>query len=150
MASVNKVILVGNVGRDPETRRLNNGEPVCSFSLATAESWRDKATGERKERTEWHNVVIFNENIAKVADQYVRKGSKVYVEGQLQTRKFTDKEGAERERTEVVLSRFRGELVLLDGKRDDDRPARDAPPARERREPPPAGRRGADDDEIPF
>ena len=89
--SVNKVILVGNVGRDPEVRRLNSGEPVCNFSLATTESWRDKATGERKERTEWHNVVIFNENLAKVAEQYVKKGSKLYIEGQLQTRKFTDK-----------------------------------------------------------
>lgn len=114
--SVNKVILVGNVGRDPEVRRMGSGEPVCNFSLATSETWRDKATGERKERTEWHNIVIFNENLAKVAEQYVKKGSKVYIEGSLQTRKFTDKNGAERTATEVVLQRFRGEMTLLDGR----------------------------------
>lgn len=114
--SVNKVILVGNVGRDPEVRRLNSGEPVCNFSLATTESWRDKATGERKDRTEWHNIVIFNENLAKVAEQYVKKGSKLYIEGQLQTRKFTDKNGQERSTTEVVLQRYRGEMTLLDGR----------------------------------
>lgn len=113
--SVNKVTLVGNVGREPETRRVNNGEAVVSFSIATSEHWRDKASGERKERTEWHNVVIFNENIGKVAEQYVRKGSKVFIEGQLQTRKFQDKNGVERQTTEVVLQRFRGELVLLSG-----------------------------------
>lgn len=114
--SVNKVILVGNVGRDPEVRRLNSGEPVCNFSLATTESWRDKATGERKDRTEWHNIVIFNENLAKVAEQYVKKGSKLYIEGQLQTRKYTDKNGQERSTTEVVLQRYRGEMTLLDGR----------------------------------
>jgi len=114
--SVNKVILVGNVGRDPEVRRMGSGEPVCNFSLATSETWRDKATGERKERTEWHNIVIFNENLSKVAEQYVKKGSKVYIEGSLQTRKFTDKNGAERTSTEVVLQRFRGEMTLLDGR----------------------------------
>ena len=114
--SVNKVILVGNVGRDPEIRRLGSGEPVCNFSLATSDTWRDKATGERKERTEWHNIVIFNENLAKVAEQYVKKGSKLYLEGSLQTRKFTDKNGAERQATEVVLQRYRGEMTLLDGR----------------------------------
>ncbi|MCZ8098772.1 MAG: single-stranded DNA-binding protein [Burkholderiales bacterium] len=114
--SVNKVILVGNLGRDPEVRRLGNGEPVVNFSVATSETWRDKASGERKERTEWHNVVIFNENLARIAEQYLKKGSKVYLEGQLQTRKFTDKTGAERQTTEVVLQRFRGELTLLDGR----------------------------------
>jgi len=114
--SVNKVILVGNVGRDPEIRRLGSGEPVCNFSLATSETWRDKATGERKERTEWHNIVIFNENLAKVAEQYVKKGSKLYLEGSLQTRKFTDKNGAERQATEIVLQRYRGEMTLLDGR----------------------------------
>ncbi len=114
--SVNKVILVGNVGRDPEVRRLNSGEPVASFSVATSETWRDKASGERKERTEWHNVVIFNENLAKIAEQYLKKGSKVYLEGQLQTRKYTDKNGAERQTTEVVLQRYRGELTLLDSR----------------------------------
>jgi single-strand DNA-binding protein len=114
--SVNKVILVGNVGRDPEVRRMGSGEPVCNFSLATSETWRDKATGERKERTEWHNIVIFNENLAKVAEQYVKKGSKLYIEGSLQTRKYTDKNGAERQTTEVVLQRYRGEMTLLDGR----------------------------------
>src|SRR5712675_1499891 len=114
--SVNKVILVGNLGRDPEVRRLTSGDPVVNLSVATSESWRDKASGERKERTEWHRVVIFNENLAKVAEQYLRKGAKVYLEGALQTRKWTDKDGAERYSTEVVLQRFRGELVMLDSR----------------------------------
>ncbi len=114
--SVNKVILVGNLGRDPEIRRLGSGEPVVNLSLATSESWRDKSTGERKEKTEWHRVVIFNENIAKVAEQYLKKGSKVYVEGQLQTRKWTDQSGTEKYSTEVVIQRFRGDLTLLDGR----------------------------------
>ena len=116
--SVNKVVLVGNLGRDPEVRRLSSGDPVVNLSVATSESWRDKASGERKERTEWHRVVIFNENLAKVAEQYLHKGSKVYLEGQLQTRKYTDKDGAEKYTTEVVLQRFRGELTMLDGARD--------------------------------
>lgn len=114
--SLNKVILIGNVGRDPEVRRTNAGEPVVNFSVATSESWRDKASGERKDRTEWHNIVIFNENLAKIAEQYIRKGSKIYIEGQLQTRKFTDKAGVERQTTEIVLQRYRGELTLLDGR----------------------------------
>jgi single-strand DNA-binding protein len=114
--SVNKVILVGNLGRDPEVRRMGSGEPVVNLRLATSETWRDKATGERKERTEWHSVVIFNENLAKIAEQYLKKGSTVYIEGQLQTRKYTDKDGAERYTTEVVLQRFRGELTLLGGR----------------------------------
>jgi single-strand DNA-binding protein len=114
--SVNKVILVGNLGRDPEVRRLNSGDSVVSFSLATSESWRDKASGERKERTEWHNIVIFNENLGKVVEQYCKKGSKVYLEGQLQTREYTDRDGNQRKATEVVLQRFRGELTLLDGR----------------------------------
>jgi single-strand DNA-binding protein len=114
--SVNKVILVGNLGKDPEVRRLGSGEPVVNFSLATSESWKDKATGERKEKTEWHRVVIFNENLARIAEQYLRKGSKVYVEGQLQTRKWQDQSGQEKYSTEVVLQRFRGELTLLDGR----------------------------------
>ncbi len=114
--SVNKVILVGNLGRDPEVRRTSAGDPVVSFSVATSESWRDKASGERKERTEWHNVVIFNENLGKIAEQYCKKGSKVYLEGQLQTREYTDRDGNQRKTTEVVLSRFRGELALLDGR----------------------------------
>jgi single-strand DNA-binding protein len=114
--SVNKVILVGNLGKDPETRRLNSGDPVVNLRIATSENWKDKASGERKEKTEWHNVVIFNENLARVAEQYLRKGSKVYVEGQLQTRKWTDQSGQEKYTTEVVLQRFRGELTILDGR----------------------------------
>lgn len=114
--SVNKVILIGNLGRDPEVRRLPSGDPVVNLRIATSESWRDKQSGERKERTEWHNVVIFNEQLAKVAEQYLRKGSKVYVEGQLQTRKWQDQSGADKYTTEVVLQRYRGELTMLDGK----------------------------------
>ncbi|MET0546977.1 MAG: single-stranded DNA-binding protein [Caulobacterales bacterium] len=114
--SVNKVTLVGNLGKDPEVRRLGSGEPVVNLRIATSESWRDKASGERREKTEWHSVVIFNENLAKVAEQYLRKGAKVYIEGQLQTRKWTDKDGVEKYTTEVVLQRFRGELQMLDGK----------------------------------
>src|SRR5262245_15812310 len=114
--SVNKVILVGNLGRDPEVRRMNSGDQVVNLSVATSESWRDKQTGERKERTEWHRVVIFNENLGKVAEQYLKKGSKVYIEGQLQTRKYQDKDGQEKYTTEVVLQRFRGELTLLDSR----------------------------------
>jgi len=116
--SVNKVILIGNLGKDPEVRRMTSGEPVVNLSVATSETWRDKASGERKERTEWHRVVIFNENLAKVAEQYLRKGAKVYLEGALQTRKWTDKDGNEKYSTEVVLQRFRGELVMLDSKGD--------------------------------
>jgi single-strand DNA-binding protein len=114
--SVNKVILIGNLGRDPEVRRMNNGEPVVNLSVATSESWRDKTSGERKEKTEWHRVVIFNENLAKIAEQYLHKGSKVYLEGQIATRKWTDKDGVEKYSTEVVLNRFRGELTLLDSR----------------------------------
>ena len=114
--SVNKVILIGNLGRDPEVRRTNNGDPVVSFSLATTESWRDKATGERRDRTEWHNVVIFNENLGKIAEQYCKKGAKIYIEGQLQTREYTDKDGNQRKATDVVLTKFRGELTLLDSR----------------------------------
>lgn len=114
--SVNKVILVGNLGRDPEIRTLNSGDRVANLSIATSETWRDKATGERKEKTEWHRVVIFNDNLAKVAENYLRKGSKVYIEGALQTRKWTDQSGQERYSTEVVIQRFRGDLTLLDGR----------------------------------
>jgi single-strand DNA-binding protein len=112
--SVNKVILIGNLGADPEIRRTQDGRPVANLRVATSESWRDKATGERKEKTEWHRVVIFNENICKVAEQYLKKGSKVFIEGQLQTRKWQDQSGQERYSTEVVLQGFRGELTLLD------------------------------------
>ncbi len=114
--SVNKVILVGNLGRDPETRRLSSGDPVVNLRLATSESWKDKSSGERKEKTEWHSVVIYNDNLARVAEQYLRKGSKVYIEGQLQTRKWADQSGVEKYTTEIVLQRFRGELTILDGR----------------------------------
>lgn len=114
--SVNKCIILGNVGKDPEVRRMTSGDPVVTLSVATSEKWRDKSSGEMKEKTEWHRVVIFNKNLAEVAEKYVKKGSKLYVEGQLQTRKWTDKDGAEKYSTEVVLQNFRGELTLLDGK----------------------------------
>src|SRR2546421_5268629 len=116
MAGVNKVILVGNLGKDPDVRRTTSGDPIVNFTLATSENWRDKTSGERKERTEWHRVVIFNENLVKVAEQYLKKGSKIYVEGALQTRKWTDQAGIEKYSTEVVLQRFRGELTMLDGR----------------------------------
>lgn len=115
--SVNKVILVGNLGRDPEVRTFQNGGRVCNLRIATSETWRDKASGERRERTEWHSVVIFNENLMKIAEQYLRKGTKVYIEGQLETRKAADQAGGpERYFTEVVLRQFRGELTILDSK----------------------------------
>ena len=114
--SVNKVILVGNLGKDPEVRHTQDGKPIVNLSLATTESWRDKSSGERKEKTEWHRVVIFNEGIAKVAEQYLKKGSSVYIEGQLQTRKWTDKDGAEKYSTEVVLQNYGGTLTMLGGK----------------------------------
>jgi single-strand DNA-binding protein len=110
------VILIGNLGKDPEVRRLPSGEPVVNLRIATSESWRDKASGERKEKTEWHAVVIFNEQIAKVAEQYLKKGMKVYIEGQLQTRKWQDQSGADKYTTEIVLQRYRGELQMLDSK----------------------------------
>lgn len=115
--SVNKVILVGNLGKDPDVRMTQDGTKVVNLALATSEQWRDKDTQERKERTEWHRVVIFNERLADVADKYLRKGSKLYIEGQLQTRKWTDQEGKERYTTEVVVPRFRGELTMLDSAR---------------------------------
>ncbi len=114
--SVNKVILIGNLGRDPEVRRTGAGDPIVSFSIATTESWRDKASGERKDRTEWHNIVIFNEPLGRIAEQYCKKGTKVYIEGALQTREYTDRDGNARKSTEVVLQRFRGELALLDSR----------------------------------
>jgi single-strand DNA-binding protein len=115
--SVNKVILVGNLGRDPEIRSTQDGTKVANLSLATSESWRDKSTGERKERTEWHRIVVFNERLVDVIEKYVKKGSKLYIEGALQTRKWTDNAGAEKYTTEVVLQRFRGDLTMLDGGR---------------------------------
>ena len=113
--SVNKVILVGNLGKDPEIRRTQDGRPIANLSIATSETWRDKGTGERKEKTEWHRVVIFNEGLCKVAEQYLKKGAKVYIEGQLQTRKWTDQSGVEKYSTEVVLQGFNSNLTMLDG-----------------------------------
>ena len=146
--SVNKVILVGNLGKDPEVRHGNDGKPIVSFSLATSESWRDKS-GERKERTEWHKVVIFNEHLAKTAEAYVKKGAKVYVEGQLATRKWTDNSGVEKYSTEIVLNNFKGELTMLDSREaNGEAPA----PARHQA----MGRASAADksigldDEVPF
>lgn len=114
--SLNKVMLIGNLGADPEIRRLQDGKGVCNLRIATSDTWRDKATGERRERTEWHKVVIFNENLVKVAEQYLRKGSKVFIEGSLQTRKYTDKDNIERYSTEIVLQQYNGQLTMLDGR----------------------------------
>jgi single-strand DNA-binding protein len=116
--SVNKVILVGNLGADPEIRSLGSGDRVANLRIATSESWRDRTSGERKEKTEWHRVVIFNDNLVKVAEQYLRKGSTVYIEGAIQTRKWTDNTGAEKYSTEIVLQKFRGELTMLGGRGD--------------------------------
>ena len=146
--SINKVILVGNLGADPEIRSLTSGDRVANLRIATSETWRDRATGERKERTEWHRVVIFNENIVKVAENYLRKGAKVYIEGALQTRKYTDKDGAEKYSTEIVLQKYRGELTMLDGRGDSDRSERPAMAGASE-----GGRsfeRAELDDEIPF
>jgi single-strand DNA-binding protein len=158
--SVNKVILVGNLGKDPEIRRTQDGRPIANLSVATSDSWRDKATGERKEKTEWHRVVIFSEGLCRVAEQYLKKGAKVYLEGSLQTRKYTDKDGVEKYSTEVVLQNFNSTLVMLDraGGGGSDFGAdqggdfgASGPVSRERK---PAmagaGRRGDMDDEIPF
>ena len=116
--SVNKVILVGNLGKDPEIRSLNSGDKVANLSIATSETWRDRNSGERKEKTEWHRVSIFNDNLVKVAENYLKKGSKVYIEGAIQTRKYNDASGAEKFATEIVLQKFRGELTMLDGRGD--------------------------------
>jgi single-strand DNA-binding protein len=120
--SLNKACILGNVGKDPEIRHTGDGKPIVNLSIATSESWRDKASGERKEKTEWHRVVIFNENIAKIAEQYIRKGSSVYIEGQLQTRKWTDKDGVDKYSTEIVLQGFNSVLTLLGGKQEAARP----------------------------
>ncbi|MBL8711831.1 MAG: single-stranded DNA-binding protein [Alphaproteobacteria bacterium] len=114
--SVNKVILVGNLGKDPEIRSFANGGRVASFSIATSESWKDKASGEKKERTEWHRISVLNDNLVGIVEKYIKKGAKVYIEGQLETRKWTDKDGAEKYTTEVVLRPFRGEITMLDSK----------------------------------
>ncbi|MEP6967219.1 MAG: single-stranded DNA-binding protein [Pseudomonadota bacterium] len=154
--SVNKVILVGNLGRDPEVRTLNSGDRVASFTMATSETWRDRTSGERREKTEWHRVSIFNDNLVKVAENYLRKGSKIYLEGALQTRKYTDAAGVEKSATEIVLQKFRGELTMLDG-RSDGESARGEADAGGYASGPRAGGSGpketftADlDDEIPF
>ncbi|NMG39848.1 single-stranded DNA-binding protein [Chelativorans sp. ZYF759] len=155
--SVNKAILVGNLGGDPEIRRTPNGDPVATFSLATSETWRDKQTGERRERTEWHRVVIFNENLAKVAEQFLKKGMKVYLEGQIATRGWEDQSGQKRTTTEIVLQKFRGQLEMLGspgGGRgnpdpDDYGQTRTRDPGQA--DPPPGATGGRDlDDEIPF
>ncbi|MEO8300381.1 MAG: single-stranded DNA-binding protein [Rhizomicrobium sp.] len=148
--SVNKVILVGNLGKDPEVRRMTSGDPVVNLSIATSESWRDKASGEKKEKTEWHRVVIFNKNLAEVAEKYLRKGAKVYVEGQLQTRKWTDKDGAEKYSTEVVLQNFRGELTMLDGRNGGGEGGAGGGGGRGAGEAPASFQRDEMDDEIPF
>jgi single-strand DNA-binding protein len=157
--SVNKVILVGNLGKDPEIRRTQDGRPIANLSVATSESWRDKATGERKEKTEWHRVVIFNEGLCKIAEQYLKKGSKVYLEGSLQTRKWQDKEGQDKYSTEVVLQGFNSQLTMLDtrgggggssgGSEGGDDFGSSGPTAS--RKPAMAGGKRDDmDDEIPF
>lgn len=158
--SVNKVIIVGNLGRDPEVRSFANGGKVCNLRIATSENWRDKATGERREKTEWHSVAIFSEPLAKIAEQYLKKGSKVYIEGQLETRKWQDQSGQDRYTTEVVLRPYKGELTLLDGRndaqggggfRDDDRGApSDGGYGSGQGGGAPAGARSDMDDEIPF
>ncbi len=116
MAGVNKVIIIGNVGKDPEIRQMQDGFKIANFSIATSESWKDKNSGERKEKTEWHRIVVMNERLSEIVEKYVRKGSKLYVEGQLQTRKWTDQSGMDRYTTEVVIGRFKGEITLLDSR----------------------------------
>jgi single-strand DNA-binding protein len=160
--SVNKVILVGNLGRDPEVRRTQDGRPVVNFTLATSETWRDKATGERKERTEWHRIVIFSEGLCRIAEQYLKKGSKVYLEGQLQTRKWQDQSGQEKYTTEVVLQGFNSALTMLDRAggggssgelvADEGGEFGSSGPTQRSRQPAMvgAGKRADMDDEIPF
>lgn len=154
MSSVNKVLLVGNLGADPEIRRTQDGRAIANLRMATSETWKDKATGERKERTEWHRVVIFNEGLAKVAEQYLKKGSKVYLEGALQTRKWQDKDGQDKYSTEVVLQGFHCALVMLDGRgeRTEDREeATETYGGHRGGNAGPSPRRTQDmDDEIPF
>ncbi|MFA5898757.1 MAG: single-stranded DNA-binding protein [Hyphomicrobium sp.] len=166
--SVNKVILVGNLGKDPEIRRTQDGRPIANLRIATSESWRDKASGERREKTEWHSVVIFNENLCKIAEQYLRKGSKVFIEGALQTRKWQGQDGQDRYSTEVVLQGFNGNLTMLDGRAggmgengqsdyggDTGGSFSDTPPARSAPSRSGGGKTGGNfdkqlDDEIPF
>lgn len=134
---LNKVMLIGNLGKDPEIKILSNGNKIANFSLATGESWRDKQTGERKERTEWHNVVVYNENIAKIVGEYCRKGSRIYLEGVIRTRKWQDKTGADRWSTEIIVENFRGTMTLLDTKAESEARGRDeagGPPRDDRRD----------------
>ena len=142
MGSINKVILVGNLGRDPEVRHSQDGNKIVNMSLATSESWTDKSSGERREKTEWHRVVIFNDRLGEIAEKYLKKGSKVYLEGQIQTRKWSGNDGQERYTTEVVINRFRGELTMLDSKESGDSSQVGPPPVIENAE--------ELDDEIPF
>ena len=150
--SINKVTLVGNLGRDPEIRTMTNGTKVANFTIATSESWSDKSSGERKEKTQWHRISVWNENLVKVVENYLKKGSKVYLEGSLETRKYTDKDGNERDTVEVVLNRFKSELVMLDGKGDSagasssTEEGEKKPAAKGK----PAAKPAPDDDEIPF
>ena len=137
--SVNKCIIVGNLGKDPEIRSLQSGVRVCNLSVATSESWKDKTTGERKEKSEWHRVVVFNENLIQVAEKYLRKGSKVYIEGALETRKWTDQSGQDKYSTEVVIKQFRGELTMLDGRSEGGSGAQSNSPSNE-----------IADDQIPY
>jgi single-strand DNA-binding protein len=149
--SVNKVILVGNVGADPEIRRTQDGKPIANLRIATSETWRDKATGERKEKTEWHRVVIFSEGICKIVEQYVKKGAKLYIEGSLQTRKWTDKDSIERYSTEVVVQAFGGTLTMLDSPNSDrERPGDIRPPMGNAPRTSSSHAREDMDDEIPF
>lgn len=149
--SVNKAIIIGNLGAEPEVRRLNSGDPAVNLRIATSDQWRDKSSGERREKTEWHNVVIFNENLAKVAENYLRKGSKVYVEGSLQTRKWTDQNGQDKYSTEIVLQKYRGELRMLDGRNEGGGQAHDNPGVSRATDAPKEDFLSADlDDDIPF
>ena len=151
--SVNKVILIGNLGRDPETRTMQNGGKLCNMSVATSERWRDRNSGEMQERTEWHRVVVFDEKLADVCEKYLRKGSKVFLEGQLQTRKWTDQSGQDKYTTEIVLQRFRSSLVMLDGRGEGggDYSGGGGDSSHEESGAAPGGSSGAElDDEIPF
>ena len=160
VGSVNKVILVGNLGRDPEVRAMQSGDKVCNLSVATSERWKDRNSGEMQEKTEWHRVVVFDQKLADVAEKYLRKGSKVFLEGQLQTRKWTDQSGVEKYTTEVVLQRFRGELVMLDSRGSSEGGGYDSGPSDYGNQQPAmaasgggggGGRMSDDlDDEIPF
>lgn len=153
--SLNKASIIGNVGKDPDIRALQNGSKIANFSVATSESWKDKATGEKKERTEWHRVVVFNEHLVKVIEQYVKKGAKIYLEGQLQTRKWTDKDGVERYSTEIVLAAFNGTIVLLgspqgSGSAGGESGGTRAASPQDRQAPQSGYNRNEMDDEIPF